>query len=169
MRSRPQTGIFSSNGLAGAAAKNVVSLGMRESLPCHGLLVIVPSMAMVIWVALGGAIGAGARYLVGVQAVRMLGHGFPWGTLIVNVAGSFAMGILIALFALKIEASQEVRAFLTTGILGGFTTFSAFSLDFAILAERKAMASAGLYALGSVGVSILALFAGLWVIRAVVQ
>lgn len=138
-------------------------------MPCFGALVIVPPMAMVLWVAMGGAIGAGARYLVGVQAVRLLGHGFPWGTLIVNVAGSFAMGVLISLFALKIEASQEVRAFLTTGILGGFTTFSAFSLDFAVLVERKALASAGLYTLGSVGISIMALFAGMLLVRAVIQ
>jgi CrcB protein len=124
---------------------------------------------MVLWVALGGAIGAVARYLVGVQALRLFGPAFPWGTLIVNIAGSFAMGVIIAMFAHKLQASQEVRGFLTTGVLGGFTTFSAFSLDFAVLAERKAVAAAGLYVLGSVGLSILALFAGMWIIRAVIQ
>lgn len=126
-------------------------------------------MMMVFWVALGGGIGAAARYLVGVQASRLFGLDFPWGTFIVNVLGSFAMGVIIALFAHRLEASQEVRAFLTTGILGGFTTFSAFSLDFVFLAERKAVAAAGFYVLGSVGFSILALFAGLWMIRAVMQ
>ncbi len=126
-------------------------------------------MMMVLWVALGGAIGAAARYLVGVQAIRLFGLDFPWGTMIVNIVGSFAMGAIIALFAHKLEASQEVRAFLTTGVLGGFTTFSAFSLDFAVLAERKAVAAAGFYVLGSVGLSIVALFAGLWIIRAAIQ
>ena len=124
---------------------------------------------IVLWVAVGGAIGAAARYLVGAQAVRLLGHDFPWGTLIINVTGSFAVGVIVALFAHKMQASQEVRAFLTTGILGGFTTFSAFSVDFAVLAERKALAAAGFYVLGSVGLSIAALFAGLWIIRAAIQ
>lgn len=124
---------------------------------------------MVLWVAFGGAIGAAARYLVGVQAVRLFGLDFPWGTMIVNVVGSFAMGIVISLFALKLQASQEVRAFLTTGVLGGFTTFSAFSLDFAVLAERKALAAAGFYVIGSVGLSLMALFAGLWIVRAAIQ
>ena len=124
---------------------------------------------IVLWVAVGGAIGAAARYLVGVQAGRLLGHDFPWGTLIVNVTGSFAVGVIVALFAHKMQASQEVRAVLTTGILGGFTTFSAFSVDFAVLAERKALAAAGFYVLGSVGLSIAALFAGLWIIRAAIQ
>ncbi len=124
---------------------------------------------MVLWVAFGGAIGAAARYLVGVQAVRLFGLDFPWGTMIVNVVGSFAMGMVISLFALKLQASQEVRAFLTTGVLGGFTTFSAFSLDFAVLAERKALAAAGFYVIGSVGLSLMALFAGLWIVRAAIQ
>lgn len=124
-------------------------------------------MMTYLWVALGGAIGASARYGVGVQATKLLGFGFPWGTLIVNVAGSFLMGVLIELMALKFSVSQDVRAFLTIGILGGFTTFSAFSLDFAVLVERKEMVLAGLYAAGSVGLSIAALFAGLWVMRAV--
>ena len=126
-------------------------------------------MMMVLWVAFGGAIGAAARYLVGVQALRMFGLDFPWGTMIVNIVGSFAMGVIVSLFALKLQASQEVRAFLTTGVLGGFTTFSAFSLDFAVLAERKALAAAGFYVIGSVGLSLMALFAGLWIARAALQ
>ena len=124
-------------------------------------------MMTYLWVALGGAIGASARYGVGVQAGKWLGLGFPWGTLTVNIVGSFAMGVLIELMALKFSVSQDIRAFLTVGILGGFTTFSAFSLDFAVLVERKEMMLAALYAAGSVGLSIAALFAGLWLMRAV--
>lgn len=124
-------------------------------------------MMTYLWVALGGAIGASARYGVGVQATKWLGLGFPWGTLTVNIVGSFLMGALIELMALKLSVSQDMRAFLTVGILGGFTTFSAFSLDFAVLVERKEMMLAGLYAAGSVGLSIAALFAGLWLMRAV--
>ena len=124
-------------------------------------------MMTYLWVALGGAIGASARYGVGVQAVKWFGFGFPWGTLTVNIAGSFLMGVLIELMALKFSVSQDIRAFLTVGILGGFTTFSAFSLDFAVLVERKEMMLAGLYAAGSVGLSIAALFAGLWLMRTV--
>ena len=96
----------------------------------------------VLWVALGGAIGSAARYgvniLVGTAAWR---REFPWHTLIVNVLGCFIMGLLVELMALKLNVGNEVRAFLTTGILGGFTTFSAFSLDFALLVERKAYAA----------------------------
>ena len=87
---------------------------------------------MVFWVALGGALGASGRYLTGVWAVRLLGHGFPYGTLIVNVFGCFLMGALVEAAALKLSLSQEMRAFLTTGVLGGFTTFSAFALDIAL-------------------------------------
>lgn len=119
----------------------------------------------VLWVAAGGAIGSAARYFVNVWSGRMLGADFPWHTFFVNVLGCFAMGVLIELMALKLNVSNEVRAFLTTGILGGFTTFSAFSLDFALLVERKAIASAGLYAAGSVIISLLAVFAGLALIR----
>lgn len=123
-------------------------------------------MKMLIIAAAGGAIGAGGRYLVGVGAMRLLGGGFPWATLIVNVSGCFLMGVLIETAALKWSMSQEMRVFLTTGILGGFTTFSAFSLDFAVLMERKAHAVALAYLGSSVGFSILALFAGLSVARA---
>lgn len=120
---------------------------------------------MIYWVAAGGAIGSAARYLVNVWSGRMLGTEFPWHTLLVNVAGCFAMGVVIELMALKLNVSNEARAFLTTGILGGFTTFSAFSLDFALLVERKAFAAAALYAAGSVALSLLAVFAGLALIR----
>jgi CrcB protein len=126
-------------------------------------------MPVVVWVALGGGIGAAARHGVNVWSGRMLGTEFPWHTLIVNVAGCFAMGLLTGLLALKLNLSQEARAFLTTGILGGFTTFSAFSLDVALLMERKAHLAAGAYAAGSVVLSLAAVFAGLHLIRLIVQ
>ena len=122
---------------------------------------------MVLWVALGGGIGAAARHGVNVWSGRMLGTEFPWHTLIVNVLGCFVMGLITGLLALKLNLSQEARTFLTTGILGGFTTFSAFSLDVALLVERKAMLAAGAYVGASVLLSILAVFAGLFLIRAV--
>ena len=119
-------------------------------------------------VALGGAIGASGRHLVGIATLRAFGPGFPWGTLTVNIVGSFLMGVLIELMALKLNVSNEMRLFLATGILGGFTTFSAFSLDVALMVERKQMLVAGAYAGASVGLSVAALFAGLAVIRALV-
>jgi len=115
--------------------------------------------------ACGGAIGAAGRYGVGVAMTRLLGHGFPWGTLVVNVVGSLAMGLLIGAFALRVAGSESLRVFLAVGVLGGFTTFSAFSLDFVVLIERKAHGLAALYAGTSVCISIAALFAGLWLAR----
>lgn len=126
-------------------------------------------MPIILWVAAGGALGAAGRYLVNVWTGRLLGSGFPWGTITVNVAGSFLMGALITYLALKWSASQEIRAFLTTGVLGGFTTFSAFSLDFATLYERKEFGLALGYAAGSVGLSLLAIFAGMALMRAVLS
>ncbi|SRR5690606_5381664 len=126
-------------------------------------------MQTVFWVALGGAIGAVGRHLVGLQAVKLFGPAFPWGTLSVNVAGSFAMGVLIGLLPARADAFPAVRAFLAVGVLGGFTTFSAFSLDVAVLLERKANVAAAGYLTGSVTLSILALFAGLWLTRLAVQ
>jgi CrcB protein len=92
--------------------------------------------------------------------------GFPWWTLFVNVTGSLVMGLLIEGLALKFQVSQEVRTFLMTGVLGGYTTFSAFSMDFALLMERHDYAAAGFYLIASVALSILALYAGLWLVRA---
>ena len=134
-----------------------------------GMRGYISGMPTLIYVALGGALGASARYLIGTHTLRLMGSGFPWGTLCVNVLGSFLMGGLIGAMALKLNLSQEVRHFLTTGILGGFTTFSAFSLDFAVLTERKAHVLAWSYLGASVVLSILALFAGLWIMRAVLQ
>lgn len=126
-------------------------------------------MSMYLWVFLGGGIGAAGRYAVASQALRIAGPFFPWGTLIVNVTGSLLMGLLIGGLAHRFEIAPETRGFLVTGVLGGFTTFSAFSLDAALLFEKKAYLASGLYVAGSVGLSILALFVGLWSARAVLQ
>jgi len=122
-------------------------------------------MPVVLWVAIGGALGSMARYGVNVWSGRLFGTEFPWHTLIVNVLGCFIMGALTGLMAQKLNLSQEARAFLTTGILGGFTTFSAFSLDVALLVERKATVAAGAYAVASVLLSLAAVFAGLHLMR----
>jgi CrcB protein len=121
---------------------------------------------MVLWVALGGAIGSAARHGVNVWSGRIMGSEFPWHTLAVNVTGCFLMGLITGLAALKLDLGQEARAFLMTGILGGFTTFSAFSLDFAVLVERKAYLAAGGYAAASVLLSLGVVFAGLHLVRA---
>jgi fluoride exporter len=112
-------------------------------------------------VFLGAGIGGAARHGVNVGAARLFGYGFPFGTLIVNILGSFAMGALAGYFAFRPGIDQHLRLFLTTGILGGFTTFSAFSLDAALLIERHNYALAAGYIAGSVGVSVTALFFGL--------
>ena len=120
---------------------------------------------LLLAVAAGGALGSVARYLVGIGAGKWLGTGFPWGTLIVNVSGSFLIGVLAEAFAWKWDAGLATRAFLIVGICGGFTTFSTFSLDFVVLVGRNAMLPAVLYGLASVGLSICGLYAGLTVVR----
>ncbi len=122
-------------------------------------------MKMVLMVAMGGAIGSSARYLVGVLATRLFGINFPWGTLIVNIAGSFMMGVLVSLLALRFSVGNEVRGFLAIGVLGGFTTFSSFALDFVYLFEKKQYIWAMGYMSVTVICSILALFLGLAVTR----
>lgn len=98
-------------------------------------------------------------------AARLLGHGFPFGTMIVNVLGSFLIGMLAGYFAFRTGVNQHLRLFLTTGILGGFTTFSTFSLDAALLVERHSYALAAGYVLGSLGLSLAGLFFGLAIFR----
>ena len=124
-------------------------------------------MIQTLLVFLGGGIGAAGRHGVNLAAARVFGIGFPWGTLIVNVVGSFAMGLLAAWFAFRADTglSQHARLFLTTGILGGFTTFSAFSLDAVLLWERGTAALAVAYVLASVVLSLAGLIAGLALIR----
>jgi len=126
-------------------------------------------MQMIMAIAAGGAIGAVLRHFVNQGALMAMGSGFPWGTLSVNILGSFCMGILIALFAHFDNPSQEMRAFLTVGVLGAFTTFSTFSLDFAVLWERGDFLSAGLYMAVSVVLAIAGLFAGLYLVRSLVS
>jgi CrcB protein len=122
---------------------------------------------LVLAIAAGGALGSAARYLFAGQVARLVGGGFPWGVMAVNVVGSLIMGLLVELMALKWSVSPEMRAFLTVGVLGGFTTFSSFSLDAALLVERGDWTPALAYVLGSVALSICALFAGLWLMRQV--
>jgi fluoride exporter len=116
-------------------------------------------------VAAGGAVGAGLRHLASLAALRWFGPNFPWGTMGINILGSLAMGLFIEAVMRRAGTSNELRLFIATGILGGFTTFSAFSLDFAVLFERGDTGSALFYALASVILSILALFLGLWLVR----
>ena len=113
----------------------------------------------------GGGLGATLRHLVNVTCARCIGIGFPWGTFIINITGSTVMGLIAGYLAFKGEASQPWRLFVMTGILGGYTTFSAFSLDAATLYERGALGLAAAYVLGSVVLSIAALFASLALIR----
>lgn len=113
-------------------------------------------------VFLGAGIGGALRHGVNVWAARAFGYGFPFGTLIANVLGSFLMGVLVGFFAYRAGlVPQHARLFVTTGLLGGFTTFSAFSLDAALLFERHSYSMAMSYILGSVFASLVALFLGL--------
>jgi fluoride exporter len=116
-------------------------------------------------VFLGGGLGAAIRHGVNLVGLRLLGPDFPYATMFINITGSLIMGLAAAWFAFKGEASQHFRLFLTTGILGGYTTFSAFSLDAALLYERGQLGLAAFYVIGSVVLSIAGLFAGLWLVR----
>ena len=118
-------------------------------------------------VAAGGAIGSVARYLVAGWVQSPAWTGFPYGIFIVNVTGGFIMGVFTEAMALKFHVSPEVRAFLTTGILGGYTTFSTFSLEAGMLIQRQAYAQAVFYITGSALLSVAALFSGFWIVRAV--
>lgn len=120
-------------------------------------------MQLIFAIAAGGALGAVARHYASNGVAGALGHGgFPYGTFAVNILGSLLMGVLISVFAMKFEASQELRAFLTVGLLGGFTTFSTFSLEGALLIQRGDWQSAILYMGGSLVLGLGFLFAGMW-------
>jgi CrcB protein len=125
-------------------------------------------MKMIFAVAMGGAIGSLARHFVSGFVMRLLGLAFPFGTLAVNIAGSLAMGFLVEALALKFNLSPALRGFLTVGLLGGFTTFSAFSLEVALLIERNTYALAAVYVVASVALSVGALFLGLFLGRMVI-
>lgn len=116
-------------------------------------------------IALGGGLGAAMRFGVNHAVTQILGNGFPWGVMIINILGSFLMGVAIVKFSHMDGGSQEFRSFVTTGFLGGFTTFSAFSLDFVTLWERGDLIQAFAYMMASVICSVLALFLALAVMR----
>lgn len=122
-------------------------------------------MANLLYVMFGGALGAGLRFGVGVWSVQAFGAAFPWGTLIVNLAGGLLMGVLAGA-VVREAAGLPVHLLLGTGILGGFTTFSAFSVEAAAMIERGQFGLAATYALASVVGSVLLLFVGLWMGRA---
>ncbi len=117
-------------------------------------------------VALGGAIGASARYLTNVSVMRIVGPGFPFGTMVANVLGSFIMGVIVVVLARR--DGMAYAPFLMTGLLGGFTTFSAFSLDTVTLFERGDVGLAGLYVVLSVGFSLGAIGVGILATRALI-
>lgn len=122
-------------------------------------------MMTLLAVMAGGGLGAGLRYGVNNAAARLLGVNFPYGILAINILGSLAMGLLVGLFAAREPVSPLLKTFLTTGILGGFTTFSAFSLDAVTLFERGATGAAVLYVVLSVVLSVFGCWAGLMLAR----
>ncbi|WP_425272571.1 fluoride efflux transporter CrcB [Polycladidibacter hongkongensis] len=117
-------------------------------------------------VALGGGAGAVCRHLVSLAGLRVLGAGFPWGTITVNILGSFLMGVFIEYLAHRLNSSLEFRLMIATGFLGGFTTFSSFSLDVAVLWERGEPGLAFVYVASSLLIGVSALFGGLYLARA---
>ena len=124
-------------------------------------------MYLAFIVFMGAGIGGVLRHLVNLGAARLMGMDFPWGTITVNVFGSFVMGIAAGYFAFRMNhpGTQELRLLLTTGMLGGFTTFSTFSLDLVLLYERGQLATAAVYGVASVVISVLGLFLGLFLVR----
>ncbi len=125
-------------------------------------------MKLILAIAAGGAFGAVARHYVSFQVSMWFGRDFPWGTLAVNIAGSFILGALIEVMALVWSPGQEIRALLTVGMLGAFTTFSTFSLDTVLLIERGDTATAMGYVASSLLLSVGALFLGLRLARLII-
>jgi CrcB protein len=125
-------------------------------------------MKQILLVGLGGAFGSLARYFAGIAIIGLMGSTFPFNTLCINVAGSFLMGLVVAMLAKfdpPLAYATDVRLFVAVGMLGGFTTFSSFSADVAALWERGAQAQAWLYALASVALSIAGVFLGSFLVR----
>ncbi len=122
-------------------------------------------LGTILQIALGGAVGAAGRYLTGVAALRVLGHGFPWGTLMVNAAGSLLMGVLVVVLAHK--SGMRLAPFVLTGVLGGFTTFSAFSLDALTLYERGQIGIAAVYVGGTLIFTLGGIASGVLIARMV--
>ena len=116
-------------------------------------------------VFIGSGLGGVARHLLNKFVIGIAGSVFPWGILAINITGSTALGLVAGWFAFRGDAPTDLRLFLTTGVLGGYTTFSAFSLDTAVLYQRGQPGLAGAYVAASVLLSILGLFAGLWAVR----
>ena len=137
----------------------------RRAMHYNSAAVWGSSLTAYLLVALGSALGGACRHAVNVGSARLLGTGWPYGTFTVNVVGSFAMGLIAGYLALRGQASQAWLLFLTTGILGGFTTFSAFSLDVALLFERGRLDLAVLYVVTSLALSVGGLFLGLAIVR----
>ena len=121
-------------------------------------------MGMLFSVGVGGGVGALARYYIA-GWISPVGSAFNWGIFVVNITGGLLMGLIVQASALKLNLSPELRSFLTVGILGGYTTFSTFSLDSALLLQKGQYGLAAAYVTGSVVLSIAALFAGLWIAR----
>ncbi|WP_321389994.1 fluoride efflux transporter CrcB [Emcibacter sp.] len=122
-------------------------------------------MNMLLAAAAGGALGATCRLLVGRLMLNLMGPGFPWGTLTVNIVGSFIMGLIVHLLAVKYQLPHVWQVFLVTGVLGGFTTFSAFSLELGRMLQQSALNTAALYGAGSIIFGVAALFAGMMAAR----
>ena len=125
-------------------------------------------MPALLQVALGGALGAMLRYLTVQYSLRAFGAGFPYGTMIVNIVGSFVMG-LFAVYMIERLGAARIAPFVLTGVLGGFTTFSAFSLDLIYLLEKARFGAAMIYLAGSVGLSIVAVMIGVLMMRSVLS
>src|SRR5690242_18940745 len=123
-------------------------------------------MGTVFAVGVGGGLGALLRYYVA-GLVQPAGYAFNWGIFFVNISRGFLMGLIVEGSALRFNLAPDLRSFLTVGVLGGYTTFSTFSLDSALLLQRGEYLQAAGYMISSVVLSILALFAGLWVMRAI--
>jgi CrcB protein len=133
-----------------------------------GQLVDLVQMRALLLVGLGGAIGAMSRYAFASMAARLWPAGFPLATLLINIIGSVAMGLFVGLMArFAPDWQDEARLFVAVGLLGGFTTFSAFSLDTVALIERGELLQAGTYVLLSVVVCVIGLYLGLLVTRGV--
>jgi len=123
-------------------------------------------MNQLLLIGAGGAFGAISRHLIGQAALRLMGPGLPWGTFAVNIIGGLAMGLLVGWLAMTERADESsIRLLAGVGFLGGFTTFSAFSLELVLMIERRDYASAMGYALASVLIAVVALMAGLMIAR----
>lgn len=123
-------------------------------------------MKISVIVFIGAGLGGLLRHVMNTTITTLMGTGFPYGILAINILGSTAMGLLAGWLAFRGEAPAELKLFLATGFLGGFTTFSAFSMDTALLIERGETGLAAIYVAGSVLLSVMGLFVGLWAMRA---